>query len=37
MRARASELIGLCNILIIKCFYKGRGFDLSFMKRRLVR
>jgi hypothetical protein len=37
MRARASEPMGLRNMLIFKCLYKGHGFDLSFMKRRVVR
>lgn len=37
MRARASEPICLCNMLIIKRFNKGHDFDLSFIKRRVVR
>jgi hypothetical protein len=37
MRARTSEPMDLRNILIFKCFYKGHGFDLSFMQRRVVR
>lgn len=37
MMARASEPMGLCNMLIFKCFHKGHGFDLSFIKRRVVR
>lgn len=37
MRVRTSEPIDLCSMLIFKCFYKGHGFDLSFMQRRFVR